>query len=77
MVQRLLGHSSIATTDNDAHIYDALFRSSLKRLFFCVHKPAAKIAEIDGDLSRYKKRNTSKIDYVFVDSQTVPVWPAK
>lgn len=63
--------------DNDAHIYDALFRSSLKHLFFCVHKPTAKIAEIDGDLSRYKKRNTSKIDYVFVDSQTVPVWPAK
>jgi Domain of unknown function (DUF4917) len=65
------GHSA---DPNDAHIYDALFRAKIKRLYFCIHRPSAKIAEIDGELARYKKRNNSNLDYTFVDSETAHVW---
>jgi hypothetical protein len=65
------GHSA---DPNDAHIYDALFRSKIKHIYFCIHQPSAKIADIDGELSRYKKRNGSDIDYTFVDSDSVHVW---
>jgi hypothetical protein len=65
------GHSA---STNDAHVYDALFKSDVKHLYFCIHQPTAKLAEVDGELARYKKRNSSKIDYTFVDSQTAKVW---
>lgn len=67
----IYGHSA---SPNDAHIYDAVFRSNLPHLYFCIHQPTAKLAEIDGELARYKKRNRSKIDYTFVDSETAHVW---
>jgi hypothetical protein len=65
------GHSA---DPNDAHIYDALFRSKIKHLYFCIHQPSAKIANIDGELARYKKRNGSSIDYTFVDSVSAHIW---
>jgi len=68
------GHSA---KGNDDHIYDALFSSQIERLFFCVHTPTTKVEVVDGELSRYKKRNGSKVIHEFVDSQTAPVWPAK
>lgn len=68
------GHSA---DSNDAHIYDALFRSKIDRLYFCIHKPSADLAAIDGELARYKQRNQSKIDYTFVDSESVHVWDRK
>jgi hypothetical protein len=65
------GHSADA---NDAHIYDALFNSDIEHLYFCIHKPTAKVERIDGELARYKRRNASEIDYTFVDSETVHIW---
>jgi Domain of unknown function (DUF4917) len=67
----VFGHSA---AENDAHIYDALFKSKIKHLYFCIHKPTAKIEQIDGELARYKKRNRSRIEYTFVDSQTMHIW---
>jgi hypothetical protein len=67
----IYGHSA---DPNDAHIYDALFRSKIEHLYFCIHQPSAKIANIDGELSRYKKRNGSQIEYTFVDSESAHVW---
>jgi Domain of unknown function (DUF4917) len=67
----IYGHSA---DPNDAHIYDALFRSNIAHLYFCIHQPSAKIADIDGELARYQKRNGSKIGYTFVDSESVHVW---
>jgi len=65
------GHSA---DPNDAHVYDALFNSEIEHLYFCLHKPTAKIEEIDGELARYKKRNDSDIDYTFVDAETAHIW---
>src|SRR5262249_52910847 len=67
------GHSASA---NDAHIYDVLFTSNIKHLYFCVHQPTANVSEIDGELARYQKRNASKIPYTLVDSESAPVWPS-
>lgn len=65
------GHSASA---NDAHIYDALFNSAISHLYFCVHRPTANVAEIDGELSRRQKRNESEIEYTLVDAETANVW---
>jgi hypothetical protein len=65
------GHSA---SENDAHIYDALFRSDIGHLYFCVHQPTADVANIDGELSRYQKRNESEIGYTLVDAESAPVW---
>jgi hypothetical protein len=67
----IYGHSA---DPGDAHIYDALFRSKIRHLYFCIHQPTAKITDIDGELARYKKRAASKIDYKFVDAESVHVW---
>jgi hypothetical protein len=67
----VFGHSA---DSNDAHIYDALFRSKIEHLYFCIHQPSAKIENIDGELARYKKRNGSDIGYTFVDSDSAHVW---
>ena len=65
------GHSA---SPNDAHIYKAIFTSEVDHLYFCIHKPTADIQAIDGELARYKKLYASKIDYIFVDSETANVW---
>ncbi len=67
----IYGHSA---DPNDSHIYDALFRSKIEHLYFCIYQPSADVAEIDGELARYRRRNKSKIDYTFVDSESVRVW---
>lgn len=65
------GHSA---STNDAHIYDALFKSNISHLYFCVHKPTADVDAINGELARYQKRNGSKIEYSLVDAETANVW---
>jgi hypothetical protein len=65
------GHSA---SPNDAHIYDALFRSGISHLYFCVHQPTADVPAIDGELARYQKRSGSKVQYSLVDSETANVW---
>jgi hypothetical protein len=65
------GHSAGA---NDAHIFDALFKSEISRLYFCVHKPTADVTMIDGELARHQKRNGSEIEYTLVDAETANVW---
>lgn len=67
------GHSA---KENDGHIYRAVFSSQIDRLYFCIHRPTSNINEIDGELARYQKQSRSRIEYVFVDAETVPMWPA-
>jgi hypothetical protein len=68
----VFGHSA---DPNDAHVYNALFRSKIKHLYFCVYQPTdEKIKAISGELARYKERAGSKIDYTFVDSESAHVW---
>jgi hypothetical protein len=68
----VFGHSA---DPNDAHIYNALFRSKIMHLYFCVYQPTdEKIKAVGGELARYKVRAGSKIDYTFVDSESAHVW---
>jgi hypothetical protein len=65
------GHSAAR---NDEHIYRALFGAKLDHLYFCIHKPTAKLNEMDAELARYKRLFSSKVDYSFVDSESAHVW---
>jgi hypothetical protein len=68
----VFGHSA---DSSDAHIYQAIFRSNINHLYFCVHQPTDdKIKKIGGELARYKTRADSKIEYTFVDSESAHVW---
>jgi hypothetical protein len=68
----VFGHSA---DPNDAHIYDAIFKSGVVDLYFCVYQPTEdKIKTISGELARYKERAGSKIPYTFVDSESCHVW---
>lgn len=65
------GHSA---DPNDAHVYDTIFNSNIEHLFFCIHQPSAQLNELDGELARHKRRNSSRVDYTFVDFETANVW---
>lgn len=66
------GHSA---DTNDAHVYHKIFSSNgIKHLYFCIHQPTADINRIDGELARYKTLVKSKLNYTFVDAETVNVW---
>lgn len=65
------GHSA---APNDAHIYRALFKSSIDHLYFCIHTPTANADAIAGELARYKRLYSSIVDYTLVDSVSARVW---
>ncbi|UWU77463.1 DUF4917 family protein [Bradyrhizobium huanghuaihaiense] len=68
----VFGHSA---APNDAHIYNALFRSNIEHLYFCVYQPTKeKLQTTAGELARYKLRAGSKIEYTFVDAESAHVW---
>jgi hypothetical protein len=68
----IYGHSA---SDNDAHIYNALFRSGIHHIYFCIYKPtAASLAEMNAKLSYFQKSNGSRIGYTFVDAESAAVW---
>lgn len=69
------GHSA---SENDEHIYRAIFRSEIEKIIFCVHRPTADVNSINGELQRYKAkyRPAREIEIIFVDSETVHVWDA-
>jgi hypothetical protein len=68
----VFGHSA---DQNDAHIYQALFNSGIKHLYFCIYKPTAdKVKAVSGELARYKARAGSEIEITFVDSESAHVW---
>jgi Domain of unknown function (DUF4917) len=68
----VFGHSA---DPNDAHIYQAIFRSKISHLYFCVYQASDdKVKTIGGELARYKTRAGSNIDFTFVDSESAHVW---
>jgi hypothetical protein len=71
----VFGHSA---SGNDAHIYEAIFSSGIKHLYFCVHKPTVeKIRTFRGELARYRARAGSDADFTFVDAESAHVWDRK
>ena len=66
----IFGHS---LGPNDAHIYDAIFSSNAKKLFFCVHQPQNDWSGLRERLAPYKERNP-KIEVHYVDAGSARVW---
>jgi hypothetical protein len=68
----VFGHSA---DPNDAHIYEAIFSSSIEHLYFCIYRPTdEKIKTISGELARYKARAGSEIEFTFADAESAHVW---
>jgi hypothetical protein len=68
----VFGHSA---DPNDSHVYQAIFRSQISHLYFCIHKPTDdSVKSIAGELARYKTRSGSNIEFTFVDSESAHVW---
>lgn len=68
------GHSA---DENDAHIYNAIFRSRAEHLYFGIYKPdAAKLNALDGLLAKYQHTAGSSTEYTFFDSESARVWDA-
>jgi hypothetical protein len=71
----VFGHSA---SQNDAHIYEAIFSSGIEHLYFCVHRPTdEKIKTFSGELARYRARAGSDADFNFVDAESAHVWDRK
>ena len=68
----VFGHS---VSDNDAHIYDAIFESNIETFVFCVHNPAQNLPEMKERLARYRERRVD-IKFLYVDASTANVWHA-
>jgi len=66
----VFGHS---VGENDEHIYDAIFDSTIDRLFFCVHQPQNNWTRIRRRLAAFQERDPS-IEIVYVDSESAHVW---
>lgn len=68
----IYGHSA---DDNDAHIYNAIFGSRIKHVYFGIYKPNdGKIKVIDGILSKYQKIGGEDIGYTLYDAESAQVW---
>jgi hypothetical protein len=65
------GHSA---SDNDAHIYRAIF-SQAKHVFFGVYKPDdEKLLLLNGRLAKYRESSGADVKYEFYDSESATVW---
>jgi len=66
------GHSA---DENDAHIYRAIFGSTVTHVYFGVYKPdATKLKELDGLLAKYQRTAGSSVNYTFFDSESAKIW---
>lgn len=69
------GHSA---DDNDAHIYNSIFSSPCKALYFGVYKPdEGRTRLFDGKLEKYRRTLGSEIAISFFDAESAKVWTAE
>jgi hypothetical protein len=66
----IFGHSA---SPNDEHIYRAICRSNLTKLFFCVHEPTTNVRELSERLASYFKERAD-LAIVYVNSGIANVW---
>jgi hypothetical protein len=66
----IFGHS---VSSNDNHIYDAIFRSPVERVFFCVHQPHDDWSFIRERLAPFAERRKT-LEIIYVDASTAHVW---
>lgn len=70
----VFGHSA---DDNDAHIYNAVFSSNCKQLYFGIYQPnEPKIRAFDGKLEKYRRTLGSDLAISFFDAESAKVWTA-
>lgn len=69
----IFGHS--ADQVKDKHIYDAVARSHILTIYFCVHRPQDALAEVQARLASFLATSPNK-QVKYVDSGTVSVWGA-
>lgn len=66
------GHSA---AENDSHIYDAIFKSGVRSVYFGIFQPnKEKVRVIDAQLSKYKKLAGDTVPYTLFASDTANVW---
>lgn len=65
----IFGHSA---GKSDAHIYEAIFRSRVKKIYFCVHQPENDLAKIKALLAPFIVN--SRVEVSYVDAATARVW---
>jgi hypothetical protein len=68
----IFGHSA---SENDPHIYDAICKSNLDKVFICAHNPAQNLQQMVEAIAKYTAR-AADIDWAYVDASTVSVWSA-
>lgn len=67
----IFGHS---VSNNDRHIYDAIFSSNkLRRVFFCVHNPANDWSILRERLTPFVNKRAD-VELHYIDSASVRVW---
>jgi len=66
----VFGH---AVGNNDHHIYDVIFNSAIKDLFFCVNQPAQNLQKMKERLAPYHERSPD-VKIIYVDAATAKVW---
>ena len=68
----IYGHSA---SDNDSHIYKAIFSSNVKSIYFGIYKPSEESFNIlNGQLARFQKLGKNEINYHFFDADSANVW---
>ncbi len=70
----IFGHSA---DENDEHIYNSIFRSPCRQLYFGIYQPdEGKIRTLDGILEKYRRTIGSELAFTFFDAETAKVWDA-
>lgn len=68
----IYGHSA---AENDEHIYKAIFKSGVIQLYFGIYdRDEDSIAEIRGNLSKYREKYGETVIIEFFDSRTACIW---
>ncbi len=63
----------LTTNDRDRHIFDAIFQSKIRKLFYFVHQPQNGYAMTREKLAAYSAHNR-RVTIFYVDTATVKVW---
>jgi hypothetical protein len=66
----IFGHGA---SDNDIHIYDAICRSKIKKVFIFVYEPARNLVSTRERMARYSERRKD-IEWSYLDSKSAKVW---
>jgi hypothetical protein len=70
----VFGHSA---TDNDQHVYQAIFGSGTKHVYFGIYQPNEQnVIELNAQLAKYQALGNQGIDYSFYDAESAHVWDA-